>query len=237
MTTKPTPTTARDARPPSGLVRGPADDARDEAERLRAALVALERVRTQLAKTQRTLDAFVAQITGTPDGSHMRTHLPPAPQPSAGSAPPAPRTTASTDPRRFDPPEVLAGHLRPTAELQPPPLPPVPRPSAPAPAVAVPGAPVATTPRRATPAPLVDHVKRPGERPPVARPGGPDPAVDAPMPAAPAAGPVAPRTHEVAVPSASHAVPAAPAAPAAPDVPPVAAERAPAQLVDLPSHV
>ncbi|MSW50547.1 MAG: hypothetical protein F2817_06620, partial [Actinobacteria bacterium] len=209
MTTKQTGTTARDPRPPSALVRRPEDDARSEAERLRAAVAALDRVRTQLARTQNTLDAFVAQITGTPDGSHMRTPLPPAPAPLPD---PAPARTPATAPdaSRFDPPDVLVGHLRPPAELQPPPAPPVHH--APV-ARTVPAAPTTPAPPRpAPPGPLSGHVTRPGERPPASG-STPfvDPAVSTAAVEAPTTSPAAPTPIAPATPGGADAPADAPA--------------------------
>jgi hypothetical protein len=184
----------RDTRPPRELVPRPEEHARAEAERLRSAVAALERVRTQLARTQRTLDAFVAQITGTPDGAHMRSAVTPAPEPLPEPTPEPVKAPVSTDPSRFQPPDVLAGHVLPPAELQPPPLPAVPRaPIAPTVPAAPPVSPAGAD-RPAPPGAITDHLRAPGERPvapvgPVGaeQPGSGAPAAETPAPTAEAA--------------------------------------------------
>lgn len=70
-------------RAPRRLVPRPEEDAAEHASRVRAAVTALERVRTQLDRTQRSLDAFVAQVTGT--RANMR---PAADQPVSAAAHP-----------------------------------------------------------------------------------------------------------------------------------------------------
>lgn len=56
-----------DAGLPPGLLRS--SDPAKEAERATEVAAALDRVRVQLERTQRTLDAFVTQITGIPVGT------------------------------------------------------------------------------------------------------------------------------------------------------------------------
>lgn len=155
--------TTREAHPPSSLVPRRRDRELSDAERLMAAVAALERVRTQLARTQRTLDAFLAQVTNTPDGARTRSSLPAAPEPLPEPAPAAPKAPVSTDPSRSAPPSVLADHVLPPAERQPPPAPVIARaPMAPTVAAEPPEPPA---PRPAPPGALADHVHAPGGRP------------------------------------------------------------------------
>lgn len=85
----PSPRRATPPNAPRALVPRPDEDAAGSSRRLDDAVAALERVSAQLQRTQRTLDAFVTQITGTHAGADMR----PAPEPPRSTPEPARSTS------------------------------------------------------------------------------------------------------------------------------------------------
>lgn len=99
----------RDATNPRPRPR-PDEETAAHAQRLGDAVNALERVRTQLDRTQRTLDAFVTQITGIPTGA-----APVAGRPRTVGPPPAGAGPASSREPDATPPAPSGGGANPDA--------------------------------------------------------------------------------------------------------------------------